>query len=213
MKHLSPLNQVIETLNYQYDVNGNRMSMNRQSVSLPLPNGAVTTWRFNNWKYITEMTTPDGTTVYERDPNTNQLLSVTDPLLRKMSYTYDAKGRTTSVTDNAGNITRYEYEDTFSDVTKITDAAGNITTMAYDAKGNLIELRTPNSELTTFTYNAIGKPVSVTDALNNTTTMEYDASGNLTRTTDPIGNASKMEYDGLNRLIKITDAKGKETWK
>jgi RHS repeat-associated protein len=195
------------TTTFNYTVAGGFVT----ETSMTAPNGAVTTWRFNNWKYITEMTTPDGTTVYERDPNTNQLLSVTDPLLRKMSYTYDAKGRTTSVTDNAGNITRYEYEDTYSDVTKITDAAGNITTMAYDAKGNLIELRTPNSELTTFTYNTIGKPVSVTDAMNNTSTMEYDASGNLTRTTDPLGNASQMEYDGLNRLTKLTDAKGKET--
>ncbi len=180
-------------------------------TSMTAPNGAVTTWRFNNWKYVTEMTTPDGTTTYERDAATNRLLSVTDPLGRRTSNTYDSRGRLTAVTDNAGNVTRYEYEDTYNMPTKITDALGNVTTMTYDTKGNMLSRTTPDNKTTTFTYNTIGKPLTVTDAMNNTTTMEYDASGNLIRVTDPLGNFSTMAYDNLNRLIQMTDAKGKST--
>lgn len=180
-------------------------------TSMTAPNGAVTTWRFNNYAYITDKTTPDGTTTYERTPGTNQILSVTDPLGRRMSYTYDPKGRVTAVTDNAQNTTTYEYNDTFSKVTKITDALQHVTTMTYDTNGNLLTTTTPDNKTTTFTYNAIGKPLSVTDALNNTTTMAYDTSGNLTRVTDPLGNFSTMAYDNLSRLITMTDANGKST--
>ena len=175
------------------------------------PNGGTTTWRFNNWAYITDVTTPDGTTTYEREPGTNQILSVTDPMGRRMVYAYDPKGRVTAITDNAGNITRYEYENVNSRVTKSTDAIGNITNMTYDAKGNMLTLTTPDNKTTTFTYNSIGKPLTVTDALGNVSTMQYDTSGNLIRVTDPLGNASQMAYDNLGRMTTMTDAKGKST--
>ncbi len=196
------------TYTFNYVVAGGYVT----ETSMTAPNGGVTTWRFNNYSYITDKTTPDGTTIYDREPGTNRILSITDTLGRHINYTYDAKGRVTAVTDNAGNITSYQYEDTFSKVTRITDALGHVTNMSYDSKGNLIQLRTPDSELTTFTYNTTGKPLTVTDATGNTTAMEYDASGNLTRVTDPLGNASTMAYDSLGRLVTMTDAKGKSTY-
>ena len=180
-------------------------------TDMTAPNGAVTTWRFNNYGYITDKTTPDGTPRYERDPGTNQILSVTDPLGRNTAYAYDAKGRVTTLTDNAGNTTGYQYEDTFSKVTKITDALGNITTMAYDANGNLATRTAPDGKTTTFTYNSVGKPLTVTDPMANTSTMQYDSIWNLTKITDPVGNVSQMAYDDLGRLITMTDAKGDNT--
>src|SRR4030066_256017 len=40
LEHLNPVNQVLESLTYTVDATGNRTSMNRQSVNLPLPNPA-----------------------------------------------------------------------------------------------------------------------------------------------------------------------------
>lgn len=201
------------TYTFNYTVAGGFVT----ETSMTAPNGAITTWRFYDDSgayrngYITKVITPDGTTTYEREPGTNRILSITDPLGRKMTYTYDTKGRVVTLTDNAGNVTRYEYEDTFSKVTKITDAIGNITTMTYDTKGNMLTTTGPDGKTTTFTYNTMGKPLSITDALGNTTTMEYDTSGNLTKVTDPLGNSSQMAYDRLGRLITMTDANGKST--
>ena len=53
---------------------------------------------------------------------------------RKTAYAYDGNGNTSTITDPAGNVTRYEYDLTFNKPTKITDALGNVTTMVYDAK-------------------------------------------------------------------------------
>ncbi len=192
---------------FNYTVTGGVVTQ----TSMTAPNGGTTTWHFNNAAYITDITTPDGMTTYAREAGTNKILSVTDPLSRKMSYVYDAKGRVTSKTDNAGNVTSYAYEDTFSRVTKITDAMGNITRMTYDANGNLASQVAPDNKTTTFTYNSLGKPLTVTDAAGNITTMQYDVTGNLIKVTDPLGNSSAMAYDGLGRVITSTDAKGNST--
>ncbi|MBA4373205.1 MAG: hypothetical protein C0402_10140 [Thermodesulfovibrio sp.] len=180
-------------------------------TSMTAPNGATTTWSFNNSFYITAVTNPDGTTSYEREPVTNRLLSVTDALGRITAYTYDAKGRLLTKTDSIGNTTAYEYEDVFNKITKITDAMGNITRMTYDINGNLFSQISPDNKTTTFTYHSLGKPLTVTDAAGNITTMEYDLMGNLTRMTDPLGNSSVMTCDSLGRLITSTDAKGNST--
>jgi RHS repeat-associated protein len=180
-------------------------------TSMTAPNGAVTTWRFNSDRYISEKTGPDGTTTYNRGPGTNRILSVTDPAGRSTSYTYDDKGRVTALTDNAGNTTTYQYENTFSMVTGMTNALGQTTNMTYDSKGNVATMTTPDNQTTSYTYNSIGKPLTVTDALGYVTTMAYDTAGNLTSVEDPLGYTSTMAYDSLGRLNTMTDAKGKST--
>jgi YD repeat-containing protein len=44
LEHLNPAQQVIESLTYTYDANGNRISMTRPSITLPLPNPASNTF-------------------------------------------------------------------------------------------------------------------------------------------------------------------------
>ncbi len=43
LEHLDPAQQVLESLTYGYDANGNRISMDRLSVTLPLPQPASNT--------------------------------------------------------------------------------------------------------------------------------------------------------------------------
>jgi RHS repeat-associated protein len=117
----------------------------------------------------------------------------------------------TSITDPAGNRTTIEYDLVWNKPTKIIDALGNVTDMTYDTNRNLIQLRTPSSQLTTIDYNQYGQPISVTDPMGNTVTAEYDGYGNLLKTTDPLGNSATMKYDSLSRLIESTDARGRKT--
>ena len=58
-------------------------------------------------------------------------------------------GQVTSITDSAGNVTRYEY-DSNGNQTAIIDSTGAKTQYQYDSRGNLIQLITSNSQLTTF---------------------------------------------------------------
>ncbi|MEK7717753.1 MAG: DUF6531 domain-containing protein, partial [Pseudomonadota bacterium] len=84
------------TYTFSYTLGGGNIT----ETSMTAPNGAVTIWRFyddlGNFrdKYITQVTTPEGITKYERELGTNLLKSVTDPLNRKMTYTYYPNGQT-----------------------------------------------------------------------------------------------------------------------
>ena len=58
----------------------------------------------------------------------------------RKSYTYDALGNVTSMTDGEGNTTWYAY--TLSgQLAKVTDALGNETEYQYDVCDRLIEIR------------------------------------------------------------------------
>ncbi len=193
-------------------------------TAMTAPNGATTSWRlyddggtfYDN--YIVEKTTPDGTTVYHRDPASNRITSVTDPLGRTTAYTYDARGRMLSLTDPLGNVTSYQYEDACSRVTRITDALGKSTDFAYTfASGTCRltqeEIRDPLQNLTTIAFNGYGLPASITDPNGNATTVSYDATFPAKPATiaDALGDTVRYAYDALGRATTITDAKGLTT--
>ncbi|OHE56252.1 MAG: hypothetical protein A2Z47_09735 [Thermodesulfovibrio sp. RBG_19FT_COMBO_42_12] len=48
-EHLNPVNQILESLTYTIDADGNRTGMNRQSATLPLPNPAGGRSSINNY--------------------------------------------------------------------------------------------------------------------------------------------------------------------
>ncbi|MBI4653725.1 MAG: hypothetical protein HY752_01805, partial [Nitrospirae bacterium] len=167
---------------FSYTIAGGNIT----ETSMTTPNGAVTTWRFyddaGNFydKYIVKKITPDGSTIYDRELSTNLLLSVTDPLNRKMTYTYypDASGQTHTVTDNLNNTTTYEYEPVYGLPSKITDAnlKDTIITYTYDANNKItkIETQDPLLKKTTVNFNTNGMPTDITDPNLNTTWFFYE---------------------------------------
>ena len=197
---------------------------NITETGMTTPNGALTKWRFYDDSgayrngYVTNITTPDGETIYERESGNNLVKSVTDPLGRVTLYTYDAKGRTLTKTDPVGNTTGYQYEDACSNVTQITDPLGKITSFAYTfASGSCrltrTEIRDPLQNLTVVEYNGSGMPARVTDPNSNATTIGYDVA-NPTKPAsiaDPLGNTVRYAYDTLGRVTSATNAKGATT--
>ncbi len=176
------------------------------------PNGNQTTTRFNSRGFTLSGTDALGqTTVFDRAPGSNLLLSTTDPLGRVTSFTYDPQGNVTSLSDPVGNVTRFTYEPTFNKVTSITDSLGNVIRFEYDTLGNLTAITDPLGHRTTIAYNSFGQPVGTTDSLGNTTQFEYDAVGDLTATVDPLGNRTTREYDPASRLTAQADPLGRTT--
>lgn len=124
-------------------------------------------------------------TRYEYDGSGN-LLSLTFADGTQVTYTYDALGRQTSMTDPRGNVTKY----------------------AYDGLGNLTKTTLPDGTTQTAAYTRNGQRKSVTDALENKTAYTYDGNGNQLTVTDPMGNKTVSEYDAAGRLLRETNALG-----
>ena len=175
------------------------------------------------------------TTTYEYYPD-NLLESVTDPLGRITTFTYDAiENDVAQVTRLSGTpdavTTTTTYESAFNQVKTVTDPLNHTTTFTYDSNGNLVAVNDPLSQETSFTYNAAGQPltatdplshktsfaydsgdlVSITDPLNRTVTRFLDAAGRLVTVTNPLGQSTRNAYDALNEITNVTDAAGNST--
>ena len=168
---------------------------------------------------------------YERQADTNLVLSTTDALGRQTTFAYDALGNVTSITRLAGTaaatVTSLTYEPTFSQLTSLTDPMGHTTTLGRDSLASLTSVTNAMGEQTTLAFNAAGQPVSITDAvgttrlaydlgdlvsitdpLGQTTTRVIDKAGRVVSVTNPLGQQTRYGYDGLDRLLQITDPIG-----
>ncbi|TLN09749.1 RHS repeat protein, partial [bacterium] len=127
---------------------------------------------------------------------------------------YDALGRTLTVTQPDGTTTNYAY--TLSGttlVTAVTDANDNTTTQKSDAFGRLLSVLPagyPANPGVSYTYDALDRLKTATygDAL---TEITYDLAGRKIDMTDPDMGKWYYQYDAVGNLIRQTDAKGQRT--
>jgi RHS repeat-associated protein len=195
---------------------------------------------FNSNGFLTKDVLAQGqpeqqTTTYTRDPSTNLVQSMTDALSRTTTYTYDAVGNTTSVTQLAGTsqpvTTSYTYDPVFSQITSLTDPLGHTWNLGLDSHGNAASVNDPLGHETVETYNTGGQVTSISDALDDTSHLGYsngdltsitnplgstsyffsDAAGRTTWTQDPMGNSTNLSYSPLDDLTQTMDEDGNLT--
>jgi RHS repeat-associated protein len=105
------------------------------------------------------------------------------------SYTFDANGRFTVLTDNNGNTTRYAYDALNRRVSE-TLADNTLSTYVFDADDNVVSMADNNGTVRSNAYDAV-------DRLIQTSVMP--APGVIGTT------ANAFQYDGLNRQTRLTD--------
>lgn len=165
-----------------------------------------------------------------------RLLESTDPNGLKTFYTYDLRGRVTSVTrsaplggtqtslytyDRAGNLIRsvasdgvtltYTY-DAANYLRTVTDNAGNLVSYRYDQKGNRIQDAMSDSDGTLAkyierTYDAVNRVTAINRA-GAITRLIWDRVDNLVTETSPRDHNTVQNYDVLNRQVRTTYTNG-----
>jgi RHS repeat-associated protein len=148
----------------------------------------------------------------------NRLLSMTDPLNRTKTFTYNSTGNMLTAVDAAGFTTTYAYT-TRGLTTSVTqpdpDGAGPLTApvtgLAYDTLGRLITLTNPDASTQAFTYNAADQLLTQRDELGKLMTYAYDALGRITSFTNRVNALTRWFYDDMSRMTKQIDAMGYAT--
>jgi YD repeat-containing protein len=135
------------------------------------------------------------------------------------SFTYDAAGRLSSVTDVNGDATTIS-RDANGNPTSITNAFGQQTTLTVDANGYLATVgdaagdtytlntatngllqsfATPRSGVETYTYDSVGRLVSNVDPAGGGVTLSNSVTGtgNIVTRTTAMGLVSTYELDSL----------------
>jgi RHS repeat-associated protein len=106
----------------------------------------------------------------------------------KTRFTYDALGRTASVTENGGRLTSFTYQ---------PSGFRNVATATTDGRQ------------TQFTYDAFGRTTSATDALGGADTLTYDLVNRAIVAADGLGNRTRFRY-GPAFLDSIIDANNQQ---
>ncbi len=130
-------------------------------------------------------------------------------------YSFDALGRTTSITLPDGSVSSYSYS---GNTTTVTDPAGKWKMYTSDAMGNLTQVTEPAPEggthLTSYAYNIYNQLTTVTmprSTGTQTRTFNYDlTTARLTSVTNPESGTTSFEYNEDGSLFRKTDAKGQK---
>ncbi len=128
------------------------------------------------------------------------------------TYTYDALGRTLTVTlPNGTGTTTYSYQ---GNAVTVTDPAGRWKTTVYDAFGNIAQVIEPDPNAgnvtTSYTYNALGLITRVEMPRGGVTqvrTFSYNSAGRLTSKTEPESGTTNYTYNADGTLASKTDAR------
>ncbi|MEI9905523.1 MAG: hypothetical protein WDN06_17440 [Asticcacaulis sp.] len=118
---------------------------------------------------------------------------------RTTSYTHDANGNLTSVTDALGYVTRYTY-DAYGYLAFVIDPAGDVTGYTYTSAGQVTKTTRYAAANTSTGIQSLGQMQSWVTANANagndiSTQAAYDAFGRATTTTDGNGYVTSNTYD------------------
>ncbi|RZA27950.1 MAG: RHS repeat protein, partial [Proteobacteria bacterium] len=135
-----------------------------------------------------------------------QLQSQSDAYSHATSYSYDANGNTDVVTDPLGRGTNNAYDPLNRLVQTIQDIGGIAATtqFKYDAQDNLTRVTDPKGLNTDYAYNGLGDLTQLTSPDTGVTTYTYDSAGNRAGQTDARLYVQAYTYDAVNRLTYIT---------
>ncbi|WP_077487895.1 polymorphic toxin-type HINT domain-containing protein [Sinomonas mesophila] len=184
------------TVSFQYDA-ANRVT----SVTNPL---GTYTFSYTARNQIATVTDPqDAVTAYKYDAAGRVVSSDQPGTDGDATYTYDANGNRTSMTDPNGTTT-YAY-DSLDRLTTVT-RAGRTFALGYDAASNLTSLTSPDGAVTSYVYDADGRATQVKNGAAVVAEYTYDPDGNTLTVTRADGSTATKTYDSLGRLTRITDA-------
>jgi RHS repeat-associated protein len=152
----------------------------------------------------------------------DRLVTLTDPIGRKVAYRYDDAGRLTGVVDMLGNAPgqdpglhtwTYAYDGGSNHISSITDPDGRVAVAnTYDSLGRLDTQKDGLLNTTTFGYPA--GQVTITDPRLHVTTQTFDARNrliSLADTVDAVPYTFVYTYDGCGNRDSATDRNGKRT--
>ena len=130
------------------------------------------------------------------------------------TFSYDALGRLVAVTNQLGNVTRYEYNEQGQQVTQ-TDAESRTTRFEYDPLGRRVKRALPLNQFETYGYDVAGRMTNRTDFNGRTTTFIHDVMNRLVEKRPDAAFAAAPVQFGYNELglrTNMVDASGVTTF-
>jgi RHS repeat-associated protein len=183
-----------------------------------------TTYNFTSFTagsaYLTSIVDINGntTTIMRNSSQPAQITSITDPVGRQLTFTYDSTSRITQIVDPIGRKVTYTYNGGGT-LASFTDANGGVTSYTYDSSNNLAtttDARGVVTEQNTYNESFDGRITQQVLADGGIFQFAYTLQNPTVATspvlqtvvTDPLGHQTTYRYDMNGYLVSVTDASG-----
>ncbi|MCD4726851.1 MAG: hypothetical protein K8R46_04270 [Pirellulales bacterium] len=213
--------QPLQTLRFNYDVNGNIVSRTDAAgvltsyvydpmdrfIAIKYPDKTSVKYEYDALGRVIRMTDHLGITDYEYDIH-DRLISVKDPNNNRLRYEYDSNDLITGMTYPDGTKVSYTY-DPDSRLKTVRIPSGTVK-YKYDRGGRVAERTLPNGIRTRYSYDKVGRLKAIYHREPNGKPIlgfeyELDKLGNLSQTVKQ-QNGSKLtvcySYDHMSRLVE-----------
>ncbi len=173
----------------------------------------VTQYEYDDSGNRTKIIDPVGReTVMTYTTDTSRLTSVTRRLnsSKSITYTVDVEpetGNVLSITDPLGHKTRFKHAR--GQVTAVIDALTHSTSFGHNAAGDREAVSDHLGNAIHFGYDSVGRRRTMTDALGYTTTWDFNVMDQVIQIVDANGGLTKFGYDPSRReLESVTNPRG-----
>ena len=171
---------------YGYDANGNRISVNGQTVATYNADDQLTSYNGVPYTYAADGSLAGaGSTTYQYDA-LGHLLEVKAPT-ETITYTYDGLGRRVGKSVNGTLVQGFLYADGLHLIAEL-DGQGNVVeTFVYGTRPNVPDLMIKGGVTYRIISDPLGSPVEVVDTATGAVVEQitYGAWGNVTTDTNP----------------------------
>ncbi|WP_168356190.1 deaminase domain-containing protein [Lysobacter enzymogenes] len=217
---------VLETTEYQYDLDGRLLKQTEYSAS----GNTLSTFRYDSQGRVVEQVRDDRKSLFRYDAlgrvvaelsgegakalaalGSGATAAQVDALWqdRAIRYAYDAAGRLASVTDALDRATLYYY-DAMGRATHVVNAAGEVTHKRYNAFGDVAQTISYAKRLTSASLGqmhggALNSQVQqafalLDDAQASRVDLSYTIAGVLSRSIDALGSYTDYRYTAFGQL-------------
>jgi len=142
----------------------------------------------------------------------NRIVRLTDPAGLVTNYSYDQTGTLlTSVSKPDGSATSYGYsgdEGAFA-LTQVLYPSGLVQSIAFDAEGRLTESSlNDGEEMFRYAYDSVHRETTITDAEGAETLIRVNEFGSPVSIQNPSGAVWRYEYDSDQNLVQTVSPMG-----
>ena len=176
--------------------------------SIVLPDGRRAGFRYDNQQNLRQVIDLQGIVsdyTYDADHYLASMIVGQDK--KTTIFQYQPLGISkgiSSVTDAAGNLTKYEIDSAAPPTTvRVIDQEGN-PTVYFSKDGQTERITDPLGNSIQFGYSN-GLRTRIQDKNGNITLIEYDIRGNMVQYTDAEGHFTRFTYDVYDNLISVID--------
>ena len=188
-----------------------RDPLTRNVTSITDPKGNVSQYTYDAKGNTVSLVYPDGTSEFAGNYTTTGLpQAFTTRGGKVMSVVYNPAGQITQRTASDGSVTNYTY-DSRGRLTTIV-GGGETITRTYDTVNSgdrLKRITYPGGRFVEYDYDSLGRQIAQRDQTGNTTRYEYDAAGRLAHVRDTGGaTLASYTYDASDRLGRVDKGNG-----